>query len=60
LEVCARRRPTEPRPGSEASAPPPDVGPAVEVLRRLVDRAHEASLRGFRHAERTSAGTPPP
>jgi hypothetical protein len=49
LEVCARRRPADPRPGDAA-----DVTPAIEVLHRLLDRAREASLRGYRHAARTT------
>jgi hypothetical protein len=53
LEVCARRRPTEPR--APGDPPPLDVSPAVEVLHRLVDRARDASLRGHRHAARTSS-----
>ncbi len=52
LEVCARRRPEPRAPGDP---PPPDIAPAVEVLHRLVDRARDASLRGYRHAARTSA-----
>ena len=44
---------------SATEATPPDVAPAVEVLRRLVDRARESSLRGYRHAARTGTGSPP-
>jgi signal transduction histidine kinase len=46
LEACARRR---------APHEPHDVAPAVEILHRLVERARAASLRGHRHATRTSA-----
>ena len=52
LEVCARRRPPDARAPGEP--PPPDIGPAIEVLRHLIDRARDASLRGHRHAARTS------